>query len=93
MGLIADDGDKCGKQRRLMLHRSLILLENSEEGEIKRNITTSGFLQSEWEPLELDYEIETPGECVCGGGDSWRGKVVITPFHPAQVGGEVSLCY
>lgn len=89
MGLSADDGDKCGKQRRLMLHRSLILLENSEEGEIKRNITTSGFLQSEWEPLELDYEIETPGSV----GGRWRGKVVITPFHPAQVGGQVSLCY
>ena len=35
VGLSADDGDKCGKQRKLMLHRSLIPLENSEEGEIK----------------------------------------------------------
>lgn len=58
MGLRADDGDKCGKQRRLMSYTSLILLENSEEGE--HNITASDFLQSEWEPLVLDYEIETP---------------------------------
>ena len=35
VGLSADDGGECGKQRKLMLHRSLIPLENSEEGEIK----------------------------------------------------------
>lgn len=30
--------EECGKQRKLMLHRSLIPLENSEEGEIKYQV-------------------------------------------------------